>query len=143
MSGDRHPAAGVTVDTSVVIPALASWHDAHTIGRRACRAVTHLPAHVLLETISVLTRLPRGRAVDVKTAVAVVRDMFPDQPLTLDSAGHASLAERAAATGLHGGQIYDALVAVTAAQHGMQLLSLDRRAEPTYRAIGVNFDLLG
>jgi predicted nucleic acid-binding protein len=53
-----------------------------------------------------------------------------------------ALTEAIAAAGLRGGQLYDALVAATAAAHGVRLISLDTRAAPTYRAIGVEYELL-
>jgi predicted nucleic acid-binding protein len=132
----------VTVDSSVVIPALASWHEAHGVARAACHGVTQVPAHVMLESISVLTRLPRGLALDGKSATAVVRGKFPTEPLVLSPAQHVALTDAIAAAGLRGGQLYDALVAATAAAHGVRLISLDTRAAPTYRAIGVEYELL-
>lgn len=132
----------VTVDTSVVIPALASWHEAHQVAREACRAVTQLPAHVTLEAISVLTRLPGGLALAPKAAVAVVRGKFPAEPLALDAPQYVALTDAIADGGIRGRQLYDALVAATARHHAARLLSLDNRAAATYRAIGVEYQLL-
>jgi predicted nucleic acid-binding protein len=134
--------SSVTVDTSVAIPALASWHEAHEVAREACRAVTQLPAHVTLETISVLTRLPGGLALAPKAAVAVVRGKFPAEPFALDASQYVALTDAVADGGIRGGQLYDALVAATARRHGVRLLSLDSRAVPTYQAIGVDYRLL-
>ncbi|RHW25996.1 hypothetical protein D0Z08_16850 [Nocardioides immobilis] len=44
--------------------------------------------------------------------------------------------------GIGGGAVYDALVAATAAEHGMVLLSRDRRARSTYDAIGVRYQIV-
>ena len=38
---------------------------------------------------------------------------------------------------MRGGEVYDALIAATAKSTGAVLLTRDRRAEATYRAIGV------
>ena len=38
--------------------------------------------------------------------------------------------------------MYDALVGAVAAQHGLTLVSRDRRALDTYRALGVTVELL-
>ena len=38
---------------------------------------------------------------------------------------------------MRGGEVYDALIAMTAKSAGAVLLTRDRRAETTYRAIGV------
>jgi predicted nucleic acid-binding protein len=45
--------------------------------------------------------------------------------------------------GVSGGAVYDALIALTAAEHEAELLSLDGRAEATYRRCGANYRLLG
>lgn len=42
-----------------------------------------------------------------------------------------------------GGAVYDALVGFTAKLAGARLLSRDRRAERTYRAVGVDYELIG
>jgi predicted nucleic acid-binding protein len=47
-----------------------------------------------------------------------------------------------AALGLAGGAVYDGLVAATAREHRLPLITCDRRAESTYRALGVNYELL-
>ena len=44
-------------DTSVLVPALVSWHEAHERARAAIREVSCVPAQVLVECYSVLTRL--------------------------------------------------------------------------------------
>ena len=44
--------------------------------------------------------------------------------------------------GLAGGAVYDGLVGAAAREHGLLLVSCDRRAEPTYRALGVSYELL-
>lgn len=132
----------VTADTSVVIPALAAWHESHTLARAACRGVTALPTQALLESISVLTRLPGGLAVPSAVAVRVLRQKFPATPLVLTAEEYADLADAVGAHGLRGGQVYDALVALTAASHKARLLSLDKRAVRTYQTMGVEVELL-
>jgi predicted nucleic acid-binding protein len=126
----------------VVIPALASWHEAHPRARAACRGVTTLAAHAMLEAVSVLTRLPGGLALATAPAVAVVRRKFPAEPMALTGAEFAELSDLVAAAGLRGGQIYDALIAVTAQRRGMRLLTLDTRAVAVYRAVGADFEML-
>jgi predicted nucleic acid-binding protein len=131
-----------TADTSVVVPALTSWHESHEVARRAISMVGQLPAHVGLAAIAVLTRLPHGLAVPASTAVAVVRDAFPDDPLVLTVAEHRELVAQIGATRLRGGQIYDAVVGATARAAGATLLSRDRRALPAYTAVGVDVEVI-
>lgn len=59
------------------------------------------------------------------------------------SADATSLLLRSLATsGVAGGSVYDALVGAAAKEHGLRLCTRDRRAAETYRAIGVNFELV-
>jgi len=44
-----------------------------------------------------------------------------------------------AQAGVFGGSVYDGLVALEAAGHDRTLLTLDRRAQDTYRRLGVAF----
>lgn len=44
--------------------------------------------------------------------------------------------------GLAGGALYDGLVGAAARRHQLPLVTCDRRAEPTYRTLGVNYELL-
>lgn len=132
----------MTADTSVVVPLVSSWHEAHVTVTAIAGDVSQLPAHVLLEAVAGLTRLPRGLAVGTELAVRVLRSRFPDPPLILDVDDHVDLLSSLVAGGIRGGQVYDALIAATAKRAGALLLTRDRRAEPTYRAIGVQTRLL-
>lgn len=61
----------------------------------------------------------------------------------MTASGVGDLMEVLATAGLRGGQIYDALVAATAKGAGAHLLSIDRRAERTYRAVGIDYEFIG
>ena len=130
-----------TVDTSVAVPACAGWHESHEVGRRALRGVERLPLHVLFESVSVLTRLPGGRALPVAAAVTLVRGLVPGPPLALEPDRAVAVLNRLAQLGIGGGRVYDALVAATAAATGLVLRSLDVRARPTYDALDVAVDV--
>jgi predicted nucleic acid-binding protein len=67
----------------------------------------------------------------------MLRAFFPSAPLVLDAAQHLRLLDRLAEAGIAGGRIYDALIGVTASEHGHELISLDARAATTYRHLGV------
>lgn len=131
MTNDR------TADTSVVVPALTQWHEHHERARAAIERVERLPAHVLVESYSVLTRLPRGLALSPVDAMKLLCGAFPGAPFTLDPADYQVLLERIAPAGLRGGAVYDALVGWTAAKADVELLTRDARASGTYRAVGV------
>lgn len=132
----------VTADTSVVIPVVCAWHEAHAATIEAAAAVTRLPAHVLIEAIATLTRLPLGLAVSAVEAVTVVERRFPDVPITLDAPGYLRLIQTIKSRGIRGGQVYDALVAASANAGNAVLLTRDRSAEPTYRAVDAETKVL-
>ncbi len=104
--------------------------------------VSALPAHVVLEAYSVLTRLPGGLAVPPASASEVLAERFPARPLTLPVAGRRSLVASLASAGVVGGASYDGLVALEAAAHEQPLLTLDRRAQDTYQRLGVTFRVI-
>jgi predicted nucleic acid-binding protein len=131
-----------TADTSVVVPALTDWHEHHRVALAAIGDVRRLPAHVLVETYSVLTRLPHGLALVPADASQLLLDAFPEPALTLDAGAHLDLIETLVAAGIRGGQVYDAVVASTAARADAELLTLDSRAINTYRVLRTAFRLV-
>lgn len=126
-----------TCDTSVLVPALAAWHPEHERARAlVTERVSAIPAHVLLECYSVLTRLPgvhRVRPEHAADAVAGLTHSVLALPGDLVTPLIADLAR----VGVRGGAVYDALVAATARHHGALLHSADRRARSVYDAVGV------
>lgn len=130
------------VDTSAAVALLVSDHEHHDStfrvlgGRRL-----GLCGHAAFETYSVLTRLP----VPARRAPAVVSRLlaanFPENRY-LSTDGAAALLSRLAGENLAGGAVYDALVGAAAAEHRLVLVTRDRRALDTYRALGVEVELL-
>lgn len=135
----RRPA---TCDTSVLVAALTGWHPYHDIAKGALRVrVQSIPAHVLLECYSVLTRLPAPHRITASVAGQLLGAL--DLALVgLPSENQRALVQRLAATGRGGGAVYDALVAATALHHQVTLLSLDVRARSIYDVVGVKYELL-
>jgi len=131
-----------TCDTSVVVAALATWHPLHEVAAGALsRQVTALPAHVLVETYSVLTRLPtphRMSPEDAGQALSALRF----EVITLPGNAHGELVTTLARAGVRGGAIYDALVGATARHHGLTLITADRRARPVYELAEVEVSML-
>jgi toxin FitB len=129
-------------DTSVVLPALLSDHEAHHAAAEALGACTATIAHVALEAYSVITRLPPPHRAEATTAAAVLEARLPRAFVTLSAAAHAAVVGDLAAAGVSGGSAYDGLIALTALKHDIELVSRDARAARTYRALGVRFRLL-
>lgn len=130
------------LDTSVVIAALAPWHEAHAVARRAVTPETVVPAHVVTETYAVLTRMPEPFRLDAATVAEYLNRQWGEHVIAPDAGLYASLTATAATAGVKGGATYDALVGLTAHSFGHELLSLDLRAERTYRSLGIPYRLL-
>ena len=132
----------IAVDTSVVVAGFASWHEAHESASAVLAKAPRLPAHVAIESYSVLTRLPPPHRAAVDVVGAFLRARFSDPPLTLPGSKQASLLTHAIGEGIIGGAIYDLLVGATARHAGATLLTRDRRAIRVYETIGVAYELV-
>lgn len=132
----------VAVDTSLAIPLVVRTHDAHPSVKawRAGRPLA-LSGHAWIETYAVLTRLPGGARVSPGDAVALLVSNFA-APLAPTEEMHARSVELLAAAGIGGGAAYDGWVALAALEHGARLASRDRRAEATYRRLGVEVEMV-
>ncbi|MFI5005346.1 MAG: hypothetical protein ACHQE6_10070 [Solirubrobacterales bacterium] len=71
-----------------------------------------------------------SRAADSSIAIAALLDDYAKAPARL------------AAAGISGGATYDGVIALTALEHDLELLTRDGRAERTYRALDVPYRLL-
>ncbi len=133
----------MTADSSVIIAALSGWHADHEAADEATATVTELVAHAELEAYSVMTRLPAPSDLPGELVAQALRARFPGRRLVLGAAGRRDLVERLAGRGVSGGAAYDGLIALTAAEHGRTLLTLDRRAVRTYERVGAPYALVG
>jgi predicted nucleic acid-binding protein len=131
------------VDTSVAVALSVADHE----GRAASRAVVEgrrlgLAGHAAFESFSVLTRLPAPAR---RAPSAVSRLLAANFPYSrfLGPEAAAALLARLARSGLSGGSVYDALVGATAVEHGVPLVTRDRRALGTYRALDVEVIMVG
>lgn len=130
------------VDTSVAVALVVSDHEHHqTVTTALAGRRLGLAGHAAFETYSVLTRLPPPAR---RTPAAVAQLLAFNFPGTrfLGALPASDLVGRLAALRLSGGSVYDALVGATAVEHGMTLVTRDRRALATYRALDVHLELL-
>ncbi len=133
----------IAPDSSVVIAALAPWHEAHHPARAAlAEAEVRLLAHVAYETTSALSRMPEGRRIAPSVVLEALERGFTQPWLAMDGGDLRNTLRRAVEAGVRGGALYDALIAAIAARHNAEILSADQRALGTYRAMGVGVRLI-
>lgn len=128
-------------DTSVLVPALVAWHPQHAACLQALTDVEHVPAHVLVECFSVLTRLPAPHRLSASDTSALV-GALPLSPIGLPAEEVPDLVISFGRRGIRGGAAYDALVGATAAHHGCLLVTRDKRASATYDLVGATYHLV-
>ncbi|WP_343710391.1 type II toxin-antitoxin system VapC family toxin [Mycobacterium sp.] len=132
----------VLVDTSAAL-ALAQrenpFHPAARARLLTCRR--GMSGHAAVELLSVLTRLPPPHRLTPAAALRLEEKNFPESRFLAATDTHDLLREFADA-GLAGGALYDGLVGAAARNHQLPLVTCDRRAEPTYRLLGVTYELL-
>jgi toxin FitB len=130
----------ITVDSSVLIPALRRSHPAHEVARAALRQPgLRLLAHVTAETFTQLTRArPRVHPAVVVEALRAL----DKRPVSLSGEQYLATLQRCVDGALVGGAVYDALIAAAAREAGLRLVSLDQRAVRTYATMGVDHQLL-
>ncbi len=127
----------VAVDTSVAVPLLVrSHHDHAAVVRWWGGQEITLSGHALVETYSVLTRLPGDARLAPADAARLLTARFPS-PLVMSSSRARKLPATLGRLGIAGGAVYDALVALAAKEHGAALATRDGRARGTYEAVGV------
>lgn len=131
------------VDTSVVVAAYATWHEAHEEARRVLDDAPRIPGHAALEVYSVLTRLPPPHRAPAGQVRAFLDAAFPEPWLVLPGREQSSLLGRLIELGITGGASYDALIGATALHAGATLVTHDRRARTVYDQLGVEVLFVG
>ena len=132
----------IAVDTSVVVAAFASWHDGHRVAAAVVARKPRIPAHALVESFSVLTRLPSPHRSPADVVESFLSESFASAPLALPPSALRSLLRAAVSARISGGAIYDALIGETARHAGATLYTRDARASLTYEALGTRFEVL-
>jgi predicted nucleic acid-binding protein len=132
----------VLVDTSAAL-ALAQRENPFHRGAKArlltCRR--GMSGHAAVELLSVLTRLPPPHRLSPAAALRLEVTNFPDSRF-LSATDMRNVLGEFAEAGLAGSALYDGLVGAAARAHKLPLITCDKRAEPTYRILGVSYQLL-
>jgi hypothetical protein len=100
-----------------------------------------MSGHAAVELLSVLTRLAPPHRLSPGAALRLEESNFPESRF-LSPTDTKGLLREFAEAGLAGGAVYDGLVGAAARKHELLLITCDRRAEPTYRVLGIDYELL-
>lgn len=131
------------LDTSVAIALLVQTHRAHAdVVRWWNGREVALAGHALVETYSVLTRLPGDLRLAPADAARLMTERFA-APYVLGSEVYERLPEVLSRLGIAGGAVYDALVAYAVVEHGATLATRDVRAKATYDTVGARTVIAG
>lgn len=131
------------LDTSVAVPLLVRTHSAHRmVTKRWQGRPIALSGHALLETYSVLTRLPGDIRVSATDAARLLSERFED-PLVPKPSDSRRIPQILAGLGILGGASNDAVVALAALGNRCGLATRDARARATYDAVGVTVEVVG
>jgi predicted nucleic acid-binding protein len=125
----------ISLDTSVIIAALLSWHESHEWAATALEAALAdpagavLPLPALVEAYAVMTRLPAPHRLRPSDAAEILGSLEGSTRLVaLDEAEAWPFITSLAAAGTAGGRTYDALIAAcTRAAPAKRLMTLNRR----------------
>jgi predicted nucleic acid-binding protein len=130
------------VDTSAAVAMLVADHEQHeqTFAALSGRRLG-LCGHAAFESYSVLTRLPGVQRLSPPVARRLLTANFP-QTRHLGAEAARALLAALSEHRIAGGAVYDALVAAAAVEHGLVLVSRDRRAAQTYQRLGARVELL-
>ena len=131
------PGPQLLVDTSVAVALSVQGHEGRPAVVDALRGKRiGLSGHAAFETYSVLTRLPAGSRRTPSTVGRLLAANFPFTRFLSPDATEAVL-RQLSERGIAGGAVYDALVAATAVEHHVPLVSRDLRAVRTYASMDV------
>jgi predicted nucleic acid-binding protein len=126
-------------DTSVLIPAFVEDHKDHArclaVYAPSNKRVACCAAHSLAEVYAGVTRLPGGFRASREQAILFLSDM--EEHLTivsLDAAEYSAIIRQAAANGILGATIYDALLAACAIKAKAETIYTDN--ERHFRMFG-------
>ncbi|MBI5491080.1 MAG: PIN domain-containing protein [Deltaproteobacteria bacterium] len=133
------------MDTSAIVALLCGWHERHAetmrgVEERIRRGYSLVvPAHALVETYAVLTRLPAPHRLSGEVAFRLLRQNFRSSARVraLAAAEYWTVLADAVDSGIAGGATYDAVVATSARKGGATcLLTLNLRHFASFQRPG-------
>jgi len=136
----------IAPDTSVLVAGFDPDHPRHAESVATLvevKASGRLVAHTMAEAYAVLSS-PKGPFRFEPEAVVAYLDQFLEvaDPIQHQPGAHREALGRLSERNQPGAAVYDALIALAARDADATLVSLDRRAERTYAACGVEARIL-
>jgi predicted nucleic acid-binding protein len=124
----------IAIDSSVIIAGLLSWHEFHDRAFSALKKANAggellIPLPALIESYSVMTRLPSQRRLRPETAHKLLHDLFGEARIVSLSTGNAwNFLRDCVSEAIAGGRVYDAAIATAAIEaRASKLLTLNPR----------------
>lgn len=114
----------VAIDTSVLVADVLAWHDKHEGSHqelerlRASGTTLVLPSHALIESYSVLTRLPAPKRLAPGSAIRMLQESFGTWTLAGSTEDTWNFLRNASESPIAGGTIHDALIIESALAAG-------------------------
>ncbi|TVR28144.1 MAG: PIN domain-containing protein [Nitriliruptor sp.] len=131
------------IDTSVMVAGLVTNHEFHALARShvAAAARGQVPGIVLAETWAALRRAPWN--LDTRTVEAALAPWSDESRIVATfTSAYAEILRRGRPLNL-GGNAHDLLIALTCRDHGLPLVTLDRRqAALAAELAGLDWQLL-
>lgn len=127
---------GTALDTSVIVPALMSWHEHHSAAHPIVRDALAdeqgviLPVPALVEAYAVITRLPAPWRLRARDAHRLLVETFRGRAHLVGLAGDEAwdLLDNVVANAVSGGATYDAHIAACARKaNARRLVTFNRR----------------
>lgn len=134
--------SGYALDSSVLMPSVHALLAEHATCRAELARATVVLQPVWVETFAALTRLPLGYSLTSGQALRAVRSTCPDTIVTLSGASFMRACDEIAAAGVSGGAMCDGFIGICARDNDITLITRDKRAIPTYSALGVDFEVV-
>jgi predicted nucleic acid-binding protein len=129
----------IAVDSSVIVAGLLSWHPFHERASMALERVLAggkllVPMPALVESYSVMTRLPAPHRVSPETAHQLLHNSLREGRIVAFSSGKAwRFLGECAAGATAGGRVYDAVIARAALEgRAQELLTFNPRDFETF-----------
>jgi len=132
----------IAVDSSVIIAGLLGWHEFHeraaaSLEKALARKHLLIPFPALVESYSVMTRLPSSHRVRSDVAYQLLHDSFGQVRVAALPANKAwPFLRDCQASEVAGGRTYDALIAIIAIEAGAsEILTFNPRHFDSFSAL--------